>query len=40
MKSFTCKGRFKEMLGKMEVKVSLNPEAALIGAVNFAKERL
>jgi len=40
MKSFTCKGRFKEMLSKMEVKVSLNPETALIGAVNFAKERL
>ncbi len=40
IKSFTCKGRFKEMLSKMQVKVSLNPQTALIGAVNFAKEKL
>ncbi len=36
MKSFTCKGRFKEILNNMEVKISLNPQTALLGAANFA----
>ncbi|MBU1667949.1 glucokinase [bacterium] len=40
MRGFTGKGRFEEMLRGMEVKVSLNQETALIGAVHFAKDKL
>jgi glucokinase len=32
----TCKGRFKDMLNDIEVKVSLNPQTALLGAGHFA----
>ena len=40
MKGFLSKGRFNEMLHQMEVKVSLNPETALLGAAHFAYDRL
>lgn len=40
MKGFLSKGRFNKMLQNMSVKVSLNPESALVGAAYFAKERL
>lgn len=40
MKSFLSKGRFKGLLEKMEVKVSLNPETALIGAAYYARNKL
>ncbi|MEA1920494.1 MAG: glucokinase [Campylobacterota bacterium] len=40
MNGFTCKGRFEEMLRGMEVKISLNPETALLGAAHFAKDKL
>jgi glucokinase len=40
MKAFLNKGRFKSLLEKMEVKVSLNQETALLGAANFAKDKL
>jgi glucokinase len=39
MKGFLSKGRFNEMLAQMEVKVSLNPETALLGAAHFAHNR-
>jgi len=40
MRGFTAKGRFEPMLRGMEVKISLNPETALLGAVHFAVDRL
>lgn len=40
MEAFLSKGRFKELLEKMEVKVSLNQETALLGAANYAKDKL
>lgn len=40
MESFVAKGRFKAMLQKMEVKVALNPETALLGAAHFAADKL
>ncbi len=40
MASFVAKGRFKAMLQKMEVKVALNPETALLGAAHFAADKL
>ncbi len=40
MKSFTCKGRFSKMLSEIEVKVSLNPQTALLGAAYFAKTKI
>ncbi len=40
MNGFTSKGRFEEMLRGMEVKISLNPETALLGAAYFAVDRL
>ena len=40
MEGFLSKGRFNEMLSKMEVKLSLNPQTALLGAAHFAKDRL
>ena len=40
MKGFTAKGRFREMLQKMQVKISLNPETALLGAAHYAQDRL
>ncbi len=40
MKAFVNKGRFENMLRAMHVKVSLNQETALLGAANFAVNRL
>lgn len=40
MNGFASKGRFEEMLRGMQVKVSLNPETALLGAAHFAVDRL
>lgn len=39
MKGFSAKGRFREMLEGMQVKISLNPETALLGAVHYAQDR-
>ncbi|HHD75205.1 MAG TPA: glucokinase, partial [Campylobacterales bacterium] len=38
METFSAKGRFREMLETLEVKVALNPETALLGAAHYAKE--
>jgi glucokinase len=38
--AFADKGRFEEMLRKMEVKISLNPQTALLGAAHFATDKL
>ncbi len=38
--AFVNKGRFEEMLRSMQVKVSLNPDTALLGAAYFALQRL
>ena len=38
--AFINKGRFKEMLCKMEVKISLNPQTALLGAAHFGVDKL
>ena len=40
MNGFTSKGRFEELLRGMQVKISLNPETALLGAAHFAVDRL
>jgi len=40
MNGFASKGRFEEMLRGVEVKISLNPETALLGAAHFAVDRL
>ncbi len=40
MNGFLSKGRFNEMLQGMKVKVSLNPETALLGAAHYARDRL
>ena len=40
MEAFLAKGRFENLLEKMEVKVSLNQETALLGAVNYARDKL
>ncbi len=40
MNGFLSKGRFNEMLQAMQVKVSLNPETALLGAAYYARDRL
>ena len=40
MNGFASKGRFEEMLRGMQVKISLNPETALLGAAHFAVDRL
>lgn len=40
MKGFLSKGRFNELLGKMPVKISLNQETALLGAMHFAHDKL
>lgn len=40
LEAFLAKGRFKELLQKMQVKVSLNQETALLGAANYAKDKL
>ncbi len=40
MNGFLSKGRFNEMLQGMQVKISLNPETALLGAAYYARDRL
>ena len=40
MNAFVSKGRFENMLRGMQVRVSLNPETALLGAAHFAVDRL
>lgn len=40
MNAFTRKGRFEKMLRGMQVRISLNPETALLGAAYFALHRL
>ncbi|WP_309497159.1 hypothetical protein [Sulfurovum sp.] len=40
MKGFVNKGRSKEMLRGMQVKVSLCSETALLGTAHFALDRL
>lgn len=40
MKAFTAKGRFKELLSKMPVRVILNDKAALLGAAWFAVQEI
>ncbi len=40
MNGFASKGRFEELLRGMQVKISLNPETALLGAAHFAIGRL
>jgi len=40
MNGFSDKGRFEEMLRGIEVKISLNPETALLGAARFALDKL
>jgi len=39
LNAFVSKGRFKEMLEKMQIKVSLNPKTALLGAAHFAIDK-
>jgi len=40
MDAFVGKGRFESMLKSVSVKISLNPETALLGAAHFALDRL
>ncbi len=40
MEAFVAKGRFASMLGEMPVRVSTNPETALLGAAHYAADRL
>jgi len=40
MNAFLGKGRFEELLRGMQVRISLNPETALLGAAHFAQDRL
>ena len=40
LNAFASKGRFEELLRAMQLKVSLNPETALIGAARFAFDKL
>ncbi len=40
LNAFIKKGRFEEMLRGISVKVSLNPQTALLGAAHFAFDRL
>lgn len=40
MNGFANKGRFEEMLRGVQVKISLNPETALLGAARFALDKL
>jgi len=39
LNSFVSKGRFETMLRAMPLKVSLNPETALLGAAHYAKDK-
>lgn len=38
--AFFAKGRFEEMLRSMEVKISTDPETALLGAAHYAADKL
>lgn len=38
LRAFTAKGRFKNLLSQMSIKLSLNPSAPLIGAANYFSE--
>lgn len=38
LKAFCSKGRFSQMLQTMPIKLSLNPETALLGSANFARD--
>lgn len=40
MDGFAAKGRFEAMLRSMEVKISLDPDTALLGAAHFAADNL
>jgi glucokinase len=40
MRGFLAKGRCRPVLEKIPVKVSINPEIALLGALSYAKKRL
>lgn len=40
LNAFASKGRFEELLRGMQLKVSLNPETALLGAARFAFDKL
>lgn len=40
MGGFLNKGRYRDMLQKIPVKVSLNPEVALLGALNYATTKM
>ena len=40
LKAFCAKGRFKKTLLNMEIKISLNQNTALLGAANFAVDKL
>ena len=40
IKAFCAKGRFRELLQSIEVKLSLNPETALLGAAHYAADKL
>lgn len=39
LNAFVQKGRFKEMLQNIQVKVSLNPKTALLGAAHYCKDK-
>jgi glucokinase len=40
LKAFSAKGRFKETLMNMQIKISLNQNTALLGAVHFAIDKV
>lgn len=40
MAAFVAKGRYRELLESIPVKVAMNPHAALLGAARYAAERL
>lgn len=40
LKAFASKGRFKETLMNMQIKISLNQNTALLGAVHFAIDKV
>ena len=40
LKAFAAKGRFKETLMNMQIKISLNQNTALLGAVHFAIDKV
>lgn len=39
MQSFLAKGRYRSILQKISIKVCINPEVALLGALSYAKKR-